>query len=147
MKLLICDDSAFVRERYVRQIGRIPSVGRIIETQDVTDTIAAILAERPEVALLDYRLGTGTALDVMHGLKFFEDRPRIFILSSDIDTVPQGLCGEAGAEGFFEKGSGLIEALAAVRAIASRAGHQRKYGETTTGGPDAAGIGRETDNA
>lgn len=118
MKVLISEDASFVRERYAHLIRQLPSVTSVIETCDVKDTVQVIRDERPDVALLDFHLPAGTALDVMRDIADDGTRPRLFVLSASSEEVPVDQCMSVGAERIFNKAAQLLEALSAVRAIA-----------------------------
>lgn len=136
MKVLISEDARFVRKRYAALIMRLPSVTKVIETEDVADTIRAIHCERPDVALLDFHLPTGTALDVMRGLDNVSPRPRLFVLSASTDEIPLEVCIRAGAERVFDKAAQLLEALSAVRTIAIE--NERVIGKSRISGNECS---------
>jgi two-component system, LytTR family, response regulator len=65
MKILVVDDEPLARQVIRRSLARIPDVSCVGECATREETIAAILTYRPDVVLLDIRLGRTTAFDII----------------------------------------------------------------------------------
>lgn len=121
MKILIADDAAMLRERLAALLSRLTGIDSIIESQCCASTLASIENDKPDLVLLDLRLPDGSGLDVLRSLQAQPERPHVLVLS--VWNVPgiRQLCLDAGADGFFEKGSGFLGAVEAVRNYAAGA--------------------------
>jgi DNA-binding NarL/FixJ family response regulator len=57
MRVLIVEGHAGVRERLAALVAEIPGVGAVLEAQSEAEATARIVDHRPEVIVLDLRLG------------------------------------------------------------------------------------------
>ena len=121
MKILIADDAAMLRQRMTNLLSRLTGIDAIVEAHDCASTLAAIDGDAPDIVLLDLRMPDGSGLDVLRSLQGREQRPHIVILTTWGDPDVRQLCMDAGADGFFEKGTGVMGAVAAVEAFAAGA--------------------------
>lgn len=119
LKLLIADDAEMLRRRMKSLLSRVAGIDAILESEDCASTLAAIDHESPDVVLLDLRMPDGSGLDVLRALAGRDDRPRVLVLTTWGGDDVRQRCLDAGAEGFFEKGTGFLGAVAAVEAIAA----------------------------
>ncbi|MGB5346475.1 MAG: response regulator transcription factor [Woeseia sp.] len=119
MKILIADDAALLRERLVALLTRLSGVDSIIESRCCASTLAAVERDQPDVVLLDLRLPDGSGLDILRKLQTLPRPPHVLVLTIWNAPEIRQLCIEAGAAGFFEKSSGFLGAVDAVRDYAA----------------------------
>ncbi len=116
-KILIADDAKLVRSRMVARLGALPGVRSIIETADAKRTLAAIAAEQPDFIVLELHLPDGSGLDILQRLRSTGSLAKVIIHTAWPDDKWRQSSLDAGAEGYFEKGSGSLDAVAAVAAL------------------------------
>jgi two-component system LytT family response regulator len=81
MKVLIADDEPLARRGLARDAGRVPGVEIVGECATKDETVTAIVAKRPDVVLLDIRLGSVTAFDVIEQVGV-DAMPRIIFVTA-----------------------------------------------------------------
>lgn len=106
-----------LRQRMVSLLSRLEGVDTILETEDCASTLDAIDRHAPDVVLLDLRLPDGSGLRVLRALRRREKRPQVLVLTTWGDPDVRKRCLDAGADGFFEKGTEFMDAIAAVEAL------------------------------
>jgi two-component system LytT family response regulator len=65
MKILVVDDEPLARQVIRRSLARIPGMSCVGECATREEAIAAIVQQRPDVVLLDIRLGRVSAFDII----------------------------------------------------------------------------------
>ena len=116
--VLIVDDHAMFRAGVRSELGT--SVDVVAEAADVDEAIAAVLAHRPDVVLLDVHLPGGGGAEVMRRLSTSvssADAPRFLALS--VSDAAEDVIGtiRAGARGYVTKtitGPELVDAIRRV---------------------------------
>jgi|GEM_PF-2127061 len=117
MKLLVADDAPLIRSRVASQLRKMTGVKTVLESSDYSDTLKVIRLERPDVLVLDLFMPGGTGLDVLREIADVADRPQVIVLTAWGDNTLRDRCLAAGADHFFEKGSGFLKAMATVQSI------------------------------
>jgi two-component system, NarL family, invasion response regulator UvrY len=116
-EVYLLDDHALVREglRAVLEQAGLLVVG---ESDDPTLAIAELLRLRPQVLLLDLKLGQRCGLDLLKRLHARQPETRTVVLtmSEQPHDVAQAL--RLGAQGYVLKGSPASEVVAAVQTVA-----------------------------
>lgn len=110
-----------LRQRMITLLSRLAGIDTIVEAHNCATTLAAIDNDRPDVVLLDLRMPDGSGLDVLRELQQREHRPYVMVLTTWGDPDVRQLCLEAGADEFFEKGAGVMGAVAAIETLAAGA--------------------------
>lgn len=86
MKLLIADDSAFLRQQLIHMITELTGIKDIEQAEDVPTAIEAIRKEKPDVVVLDIRMPGGSgSMFLKRFRRKIIDR---FSLSSPIIPIP-----------------------------------------------------------
>jgi DNA-binding NarL/FixJ family response regulator len=119
MKVFIVEDSPAVLERLVELIGEVEDTEVVGSAGSYDAVVAGILAARPEVAILDIRLGDerGSGIDVLNRVKPVLPRLKAIVLSNY--ATPQHIKASADAEAEyfldksadFERIAGMLEQI------------------------------------
>lgn len=118
LSVLIADDAALVRHRLVRLVSAVPGVGRVHESEDCQGTVDSVKRHRPDVVLLDLSMPGGSGLDVLALLAAEPVRPRVIVLTADPDIAIGERCLAAGAEQYFDKAGGFLDAIGSIAQMA-----------------------------
>ena len=116
IRVLVVDDHALVRSGVRSQLaGEVDVIG---EADDVATAVAAVLATRPDVVLLDVHLPSGTGADVIAGVGARASGTRWLALS--ISDSPEDVVSviRAGAHGYLTKSVSAADLVDAVRRVA-----------------------------
>jgi DNA-binding response OmpR family regulator len=94
-----------------------------VEAESGSEAIAAALAERPDVVLVDVDLGDASGYEVCRELRnrFGEGMPIIFISGTTTETYDRVAGLQLGADDYVTKPFAVRELVARVRAIMRRA--------------------------
>lgn len=121
----LVEDNAAIRER-LRDLLALTGEARIVgEAATPSQAIAGILAEHPDVVVLDYQLDGGTGVDVMRGVN--EGRPLFIVLSNHVDAHTRGACLSAGASFFLDKSTEFMR----IRSILAQLWQQARRPDDT----------------
>jgi DNA-binding NarL/FixJ family response regulator len=118
VKVFLVEDAPLLRERLEALIASIPGTRVVGHADGAKEAVRAILAERPDVVVLDIHLADGNGFDVLRGLRAAQFAPEIHVLTNyPLDGYRQ-TAQRLGARGFFDK-STEFDALRAT--LAARA--------------------------
>lgn len=117
MKILVADDAEILRQRMVKLLSDIPDIAGVFEAEDCQTTRDAIRQHAPNVVVLDLNMPDGTGLDVLSELSRAPVKPLVIVLTSMSDDEVRQRCIDAGAEYFFDKSSGFLDAVDTVRML------------------------------
>lgn len=120
-RILLVDDDPLVRSGLRLMLEASPDLLVVADVGSGEEAVPAIHAHRPDVVLLDYRMGELDGISTTHEIRRLDDPPRVVLLTTfDMDDLPVRAV-RAGADGFLLKTTGPDEITRAVRAAA--AGH------------------------
>lgn len=117
VRVVVIDDHALFRQGVVAAIGADPDVEVVGEADDVPSGIDVVRVERPDVALLDVRLTSGSGLAVIEAVA--GEMPETQFLALSVSDEPADVLGlvRGGARGYVTKridGAELIDAIKRV---------------------------------
>lgn len=123
LKVFLVEDSPILVDRLRALFSTIDGVSQVGHAAGASIAIHRILAERPDVVVLDIKLDQGTGFDVLRALH--EQAPEIAVLMlSNFATEPyRRLAAELGAQDFFDKSTELEDMRAAIAGRAATAAH------------------------
>jgi DNA-binding NarL/FixJ family response regulator len=101
--VFLVEDSASIRERLVRLLESVPGAQVVGQASDADEAIAAILAARPDVVLLDLQLEHSSGFDVLRAVHSLEPRIAFYMLSNFATEPYRRHAERLGASGFFDK--------------------------------------------
>jgi two-component system nitrate/nitrite response regulator NarL len=118
VRVLVADDHPVFREGIVRAFAARPDAEVVAEAGDGRTALEAIAAERPDVALLDYKLPDLDGIDVLRAVVRDGHPTRVLFLSSHDESSVVYEALQAGASGYLLKEASRDEIVAAVFAVA-----------------------------
>ena len=120
MKVVVADDSELVRERLVEMLSEIEGLGAILEATNGLEARDMIVAEKPEVVILDVRMPGRNGLDVLRDIKASNPATKIIMLTNYPYPQYRNKCMEEGADFFFDKSSEFENVPEVVRTYLSQ---------------------------
>jgi DNA-binding NarL/FixJ family response regulator len=101
--VFLVDDSAPIRERLKELLVQGSPVRIVGEADRAASAIEGILATRPTVAVLDYRLPDGTAVDILRAVAGVARETVFIVLTNHVTAAVLAACLAAGAQHFLDK--------------------------------------------
>ncbi|MCI0681967.1 MAG: right-handed parallel beta-helix repeat-containing protein [Gemmataceae bacterium] len=118
-RVFIVDDHPIVREGLAAQIGLQPGLEICGEADDLAGALARIESARPDVALIDISLKSGSGIDLIKRLRARDQKVRILVWSMYPESLYAERALRAGAQGYVHKGQSTQEILDALRAVSA----------------------------
>ena len=118
MKVFLVEDAPLLRTRLEAMIASIPGGRAVGHADGAEDAIQGILAERPDVVVLDLHLRQGSGLDVLRRIGEAGLRTAIYVLTNHPEESYRRLAAKLGARGFFDKSHEFDKLRAALAASA-----------------------------
>ena len=117
IRVVLAEDHTLVREGFRQLLALVGDVELVGEAADGEQAIALVLAERPDVLLLDMRMPKADGLEVIRALG---DRlvPTLILTTFDDEAAAHQLMA-AGARGFLWKDVTLERLVDAIRTVAA----------------------------
>jgi len=115
----VVEDSPLVSERLLEMLGALPGTRVVGHATRADDAIRGILAERPDVVVLDVRLAQGSSgFDVLRRVHDLAPEIEVYMLSGFSSDPYRRLARQLGARGFFDKATdiGCVRDAVAARA-------------------------------
>ncbi|OWQ46287.1 hypothetical protein CDL60_17000 [Roseateles noduli] len=107
MDIFLVEDSSAIRRLLARRLEDMPGARVVGEADSAPQAIALIDWLQPDTVLLDMTLLVGTGIDVLRALRGKGYRGRILMLTHHAMDAYRDMCMQAGADGFYDKASGL----------------------------------------
>jgi DNA-binding NarL/FixJ family response regulator len=118
MRVLIADDHGVVRSGLKVLLDRQSDIEVVAEAEDGVEALEKVLAEKPDVAILDVAMPRMTGLQATHEIKKQAPDTQVLILSMHDDERYLFDALRAGASGYVLKRAAGEDLLDAVRAAA-----------------------------
>lgn len=115
--ILVVDDHPIFREGVVQLVNRQPDMMVCGEAGNVASATTEVEARRPQLVLLDLRLGTGDVFELIKGWKARFPGLLVLILSQHDEALYAERALRAGADGYVMKEEASAEAVNAIRAV------------------------------
>lgn len=124
LRIVIVDDTARVRAALREMLAQVNNTRVVAEYKNVTDAIAGIAQDMPDLVLLDLvlldlKMQTGSGLQVLRAVKRQQPAPVVFVFTNYAQREYRDLATQAGADGFFDKQADTQKLLDAVTKLAA----------------------------
>jgi DNA-binding NarL/FixJ family response regulator len=116
-QVLVVDDHPIVREGLIGLINRQRDMACCADAGDFAAAQEATAKLKPDIAILDLRLGASDGLDLIKTLRTLHPDMRILVLSQLEQTMYAERALRAGAHGFVMKEQASDELLGAIRTV------------------------------
>jgi DNA-binding NarL/FixJ family response regulator len=117
-RVLIVDDHPAVREALALRISRQPDLEVCGEAADIVDALPLIGTTRPDVAVVDISLKSGSGIELIKRIKDRDDRVRIVVWSMHSESLYAQRALRAGALGYVNKDQATEVIVEAIRRVA-----------------------------
>lgn len=107
MNVFLVEDSPSIRRLLVRRLETLPGVNVVGEANGQEQALALIDWLKPDTVLLDLSLASGSGLQVLARLRRSGFMGRVMVLTAQALDAYRQACEDAGADGFYDKASGL----------------------------------------
>ncbi len=115
VRVLIVDDHPVVREGLRAMLDEVPGLEIVGEAADGEEAVAQAARTRPDVALMDLRMGPGIdGIEATRRIASLPDAPRVLVFTSYDSEQDIVRAAEAGATGYLLKGTRIDELAAAI---------------------------------
>lgn len=114
IRIVLVDDHDLVREGMRSLLAEVPDIDVVGEAGTVGDALDVVIDRRPDLVLLDLRLGQEDGADVARQLRAAGARTRIVVLSAHDSPAHLRAALAAGADGYLLKS---VSAPALAQAI------------------------------
>jgi DNA-binding NarL/FixJ family response regulator len=118
VRILIADDHGIVRSGLKLLLDRQSDIEVVAEAEDGVEAVEKVIAEKPDVAILDVSMPRMTGLQATHEIKKQAPDTQVLILSMHDDERYLFEALRAGAAGYVLKRAADQDLLDAVRAAA-----------------------------
>ena len=117
-RVLIVDDHAMVASGLRAALDDEHDLEVVATAGSIADAVAAVARHRPDIVLMDFRMGDGDAADGMAALVAAgHDELPVVVVSGHADVRSVQRAVEAGCAGYLLKDQAIDELAAAVRAV------------------------------
>jgi DNA-binding NarL/FixJ family response regulator len=103
MKVFVVEDSAAIRERLVEMIDEIDGFAVVGVAGTYEGAVSGITRARPDVAILDIQLASGSGIDALAQAKRSLPGLRAIILTNYATPQHEKAAADAGADYFLDK--------------------------------------------
>ena len=118
-RILLVDDHPMVRERLAEIINREPDLVVSGEAEDRQAALDAILANPPDLVILDLTLKSSDGLDLIKDIRVRWSRMRMLVVSMHDESLYAERVIRAGAMGYITKQEATRKILLAIRRVLS----------------------------
>jgi len=117
-RILLVDDHEVVRLGLKALIERQPDMEVVAEADTVESAVARALAFKPDVVVMDIRLGSGSGIDACRQIVAQLPQTKVVMLTSYADDEVLFEAIQAGAAGYVLKQAGGQDVVRALQAVA-----------------------------
>lgn len=118
MRILIVDDHPMVRKGLISALSLEENIQEIREASNVEEALSILSAFRPEIAILDLKLGRQDGLEIVTQAKGKNLTTRFLILTSSSKREDFQRAQELGIDGFILKDAFAEDVIYAVHSVA-----------------------------
>lgn len=129
MKIFVVEDSVPVRERLIEMIDELEGFTVVGEAATAEAAVSGIRRTRPDVAIFDIQLASGSGIDALVEAKREQPGLRALVLTNYATPQHEKASADAGAEYFLDKSADfekIAEILACMKTDASNVSNQNE---------------------
>ena len=119
LKVVLCDDSDFVRQHLTSVLKSIEGVDVVGEADTIKSSIKTINETEPDVVVLDIQFPDGSGIDALSTIKNQRPETKVIMLTNHANEMYKRACLRAGAAYFFDKSREFAEVPNAIRTLRS----------------------------
>ena len=123
VRILTVEDHPLMRAGIVAMLEGEPDLKVVAEAATATEGLAAFRHHRPDLTLMDLRLGDGSGVDVIRLLRAEFPQARVIVLTTYRGDATARAALDAGASGYLLKSALRTELVAAIRRVAAGGRH------------------------
>jgi DNA-binding NarL/FixJ family response regulator len=117
MRIVIVDDSVVIRQRLVRMLGELDGVEVVGQADDVPVAKELVEKLKPDVAILDIRMPSGSGADLVQELKQLRPAPKVIMLTNYPYPENRKKCMDLGADFFFDKSTEFQRVVGVLKSM------------------------------
>ena len=117
MRVVIADDSTVVRQRLIRLLDDVNGVEVVGQADDVPLAKNLVEMLKPDVAILDIRMPTGSGADLVPNLKRMDPDLKIIMLTNYAYPENRKKCMDSGADFFFDKSTEFQKVVTVLKGL------------------------------
>ena len=121
IRVFLLDDHEIVRRGLIDLLNTHPDIEVVGEASSAAEALAEVAASRPDVAVLDVRLGDGTGIEVCREIRSQHPDVACLMLTSFADDHAAIDAAVAGAAGYVLKKVAGNELVESIRKVATGA--------------------------
>jgi len=119
MRIVIVDDSVVIRQRLMRLLSKLDGIEVVGEADDVPVAKKLMEKLKPDVAILDIRMPSGSGADLVQELKQLKPAPTVIMLTNYPYPENRKKCMDLGADFFFDKSTEFQEMVGLLGRMAT----------------------------
>jgi DNA-binding NarL/FixJ family response regulator len=116
-RILVVDDHPFLREGIIQFVNRQDDMIVCGEADSAANTYQGVEKNKPDLLLLDLRLGQADGIELIKGLKAFHSELPILVISQHDESIFAERSIRAGASGYVTKQEATNEVMSAIRTV------------------------------
>jgi two-component system response regulator DesR len=117
MRVLLADDSGLILERLTEMLNMYKKVEIVGSLNNGTDTLEALRALKPDLAIVDLKMPGLSGLEVIHEIRKEDKNVKIIILTFYSSDFYRNISIKAGADYLFNKVDDFDEVSMVVAAM------------------------------
>lgn len=117
IRVFIVDDHPAVREALALRVSRQPDLEICGEAADLGEALLGVAETKPDVAVIDITLKTGSGIDLIKRIKARDHHVRILVWSMHSESLYAERALRAGALGYVNKDQATDKIIEAIRRV------------------------------
>jgi len=117
INIFLVDDHPLVREWLTNLLNQQPDFSVCGETGHAPEALQLIAAAKPDIAIVDLTLASGSGLDLIKNLKAGQPGVAVLVLSMHDEMLYAERALRAGASGYIMKSEATQQVIQAVRTV------------------------------
>jgi Response regulator containing a CheY-like receiver domain and an HTH DNA-binding domain len=126
MKVLVVDDSRFVRERLKEMLSEVIGVEAISQAKDTPEAIEMLGTLSPDLMILDIEMPGRSGIDLLREIEKRKKPPLAIVLTNHSSPQYRRACIDAGADFFFDKSSEFDKVAQVLKQLSNKGVAERK---------------------